>query len=176
MRNPSLSANVIRLMLGLTVWSAGVFGALSVANLPGDWEHGICGPWGCGPPLQALVACHLAWFLVLTPPAIGLVASHRVPLLTCRRIGIVLIVAAVLGTVAVVVIQRMQWLPQASEWQRPYFWQRCGFCIATLVDFPLTETLIAGCVLVLAHRHRKSPAEISTGSHLSHSLHGSTPQ
>ena len=62
-----MSAATLKFCFGMTLWSGLLFGSLSVANLPGDWGHGICGPWGCGPPMQALVACHFAWLVVLAP-------------------------------------------------------------------------------------------------------------
>ena len=49
-------------------WALAAFGALSLANLPGEYGHSLCGPWGCLPPLQALAAMHLFWVVVLGPP------------------------------------------------------------------------------------------------------------
>jgi hypothetical protein len=51
--------------LKLSAWAAMLFAALSITNLPGNWGHSVCGVWGCGPPTQVLVGCHLAWFAVL---------------------------------------------------------------------------------------------------------------
>lgn len=122
-------------------------GALSIAAWPGHLGHGICGPWGCGPPLQALIACHLAWFVALIPPAMMLSSSKYSSGHLLRTSGFVLVILAGLGFLAVLANQYFVWWPQATLWQQSYFWQRYGFTIVTAVDIPLTQLLLIGVAL-----------------------------
>jgi len=128
---------------------------LSITLWPGNWGHGVCGPWGCGPAMQVLVACHLTWLVALTPPTVFLLRrSDR----TRRRTGLVLIALSLVALLAVIVYQRLVWWPAASEWQQPFFWQRCGFVVVTAVDFPLVQTLLVGTVLSAFSLRRKQAA------------------
>ncbi len=53
--------------IGLLVWSGTAYGVLSLRNLPGEYSHYLCGPWGCLPPIQALLAVHGFWGVVIAP-------------------------------------------------------------------------------------------------------------
>jgi len=46
-------------------------------------------------------------------------------------------------------IDRIVWLPQAGEWSKQYFWQRCGFAVAAAIDFPLLQLTAIGIALRL---------------------------
>jgi hypothetical protein len=67
-----MSRSLIWLSAWLTGWGLTLAGTLSIASLPGDWGNSICGAWGCGPPLQALVACHASWVVVLIPAGMSI--------------------------------------------------------------------------------------------------------
>ena len=139
-----MSAATIRFSIGLSTWASALLGSLLVSQIPGDWGHSICGPWGCGPPTQSLVACHLSWFVVLVP-AIVLVAKFGG--LTSNAwwwIGLGFFAAGLLGLVAIVVHEQITWLPSAGDYQRAYFWHRCGFVLATTVDAPITQSTFVG--------------------------------
>lgn len=148
-----MSVSALKTCLGMVVWSGLLFGSLSVANLPGDWGHGICGPWGCGPPTQALIACHLAWLVALALPAVFILRTSRRMRL---RVGLFLTVLSLAVLLSVVVYQRLSWWPVASQWQRPFFWQRCAFCIATAVDVPVAQTLAVGLVILLSPKESRT--------------------
>lgn len=135
----------MRLCLGLFVWSGLLLASLSVAKLPGDWGHPICGAWGCGPPAQALAACHLAWLVVLMPPVVFVMRRSRQAQF---RAGLLLTFASVALLLTVIAYQRIVWWPEANEWQRSFFWQRCGFCLATSVDVPILQMLGLGLLLL----------------------------
>lgn len=150
MREQSSFTLLARTGLWLTAWTAAIAACLSVRSWPGNWGHWICGPWGCGPPLQALVACHSAWLVLLLPPAVVL-SQHQWPSpAALRKLGTILIgvAIAVLGVIAA--RQRMDWWSTAQGWQQEYFWQRCGFIVATTVDMPVVQMLIAGMYLMIA--------------------------
>jgi hypothetical protein len=140
-----MSASTLKLCLGLAGWSGMLLASLSVARLPGDWGHGICGAWGCGPPTQALVACHLAWLVALTPPVAFIMYRGR---RAQWRAGSLLTVLSIAALLALIAYQRMVWWPEANEWQRSFFWQRCGFCLATSVDVPILQMLGLGLLLL----------------------------
>lgn len=89
--------------LGLLCWAASVGGAASIASIPGDWGHGLCGPWGCAPPLQALVSCHLIWCLVLFPLAV--VVAGQLSQRWLRWLGRGMIVAGLGGVLTLVMIE-----------------------------------------------------------------------
>lgn len=149
-----MTPTVLRNGLGLAAWAASLAAALSIAQWPGDWGHGICGPWGCGPPLQALVACHLAWFVIVVPPSVAAHRSARVTPRTLRNIGVALCIVAALYIGAVVIDERMTWWPMASEWQQDYFWHRCGFVLVTTTDLPVVQVLVGGVYLITTGQSR----------------------
>lgn len=129
---------------GATVWGLAIWGALLLSDLPGHWGHGICGPWGCGPPLQALVACHLAWLVLLLPGAWLLRGQPR----KCS-VAISIMSTAVISLILITIHEAFVWLPVASSWQRSYFPQRIGFVVATLIEVPVTEMLLSGAFLLV---------------------------
>jgi len=133
-------------------WGIALYAALQVGRLELHSEHGICGPWGCGPPPEALAACHLFWLVLLFPPA--LVIAARLAPRRVHKLGWALAGAAALGIAAVVVHEAITWLPDASDWQRRYFVQRCLFSLATLVEVPLPELLLVGIALAALSRGR----------------------
>lgn len=150
-----MSLVTVRFCLGMTVWALALLGSLSIARLPGDWGHGICGPWGCGPPLQSLVACHVSWLVALGPATAILASSRWLSARVLRRAGATLALAGIIGLLAIVLHQCAFWLPIASEWQRPYFWHRCGFVIATTVDLPFVQISTIGLVLAFSAGSRR---------------------
>ena len=154
-----MSVTTLRYCVGLAVWGAVLLGSLSVSRLPGDWGHGICGPWGCGPPLQSLVACHSAWLVALSAPVILVARSRCLSVHIVRRVGVALTILGSIGLLGVVIYQVIFWLPHTTEWQRPYFWHRCGFVVATSVDLPLVQLAGLGGGLLYFSRYRGGEAE-----------------
>lgn len=135
----------------LFAWAAAGYGALAISWAPGNWGHWICGPWGCGPPLQALLGCHLAWLVGLTPVAWLAGASPRISEAKKRRLarGVLYVAAGLI--VATIVTQCITWRPAAADYQRRYLLARIGFVMATTVDIPMWQLLVAGLVV-----HRQS--------------------
>lgn len=143
---------VCKLALVAAAWAALLAIVLSIASWPGDWGHALCGPWGCGPPLQALLACHLAWLVVLVPPAMALVQSPRVPRHLLQHIGTALTMAGIMLLLGLIAHELVVWWSMSGEWQRGYFWQRCGFVLATTVDVPTVELLLVGTYIRMSRR------------------------
>ena len=130
---------------GVGIWAAALYGSLAISQFRGDWGHGVCGPWGCGPPVQALVSCHLFWVVLLALP-LCLASAHSSPA-ALRRIGLGLLFGGALGLVAVAVWQALVWLPAVHGWSRSYFLQRYLFTLATLVEAPIAQISLAGAAL-----------------------------
>ncbi|MCA9061753.1 MAG: hypothetical protein KDA96_01760, partial [Planctomycetaceae bacterium] len=49
------------------LWAMTFWGTLQLSDAPIFQEHSVCGVWGCGPPTNALLACHLGWLVFLAP-------------------------------------------------------------------------------------------------------------
>ena len=58
------------------VYGVGAFGALQLGRL--ELGHSICGPWGCGPPTEALLAMHCFWLVSLLVAAFALKQSFPI--------------------------------------------------------------------------------------------------
>jgi hypothetical protein len=76
---PTMISNVTRSQLTVATvcvagWCGVLYATLSLSKLRSPWSGALCGPWGCTAPLEAIVACHLAWLLVLVP---GVAAVRR---------------------------------------------------------------------------------------------------
>ncbi len=112
-------------------WGAALWGVLQIANLPGDWGH-ICGPWGCGPPIKALVTWHAFWAILLVLPALA--AIGHLPALWLRRAGLAGILSGLMGLIGIAVRQTVHWLPSVSQSDQQYLVARYLFAVATLVD------------------------------------------
>ncbi len=159
-----MSLLLIRTLAGCVAWALVLAGTLSIAYWPGDWGHGVCGPWGCGPTLQSLVACHLSWLVVLMPLAgvLQLWLSRRQQ----RALGMTILIVAAAGLGGMIAYEVSVSWSSASEWQRQFLRQRIGFVIATQIDFPLVELLLAGLFLVSgvpSTRSRGLPTGSETG-------------
>ncbi len=128
-------------------WAAGLLGVLSLQYLPDRFfgEHTVCGPWGCGAPPPALLACHGFWLLLFGPAT--LYAARRLPPATVWRLGAGLCGLAGAGLVAVAVWQAFAWWPNVDQSLHQYAVQRYLFVLATLVDVPVLEALLAGVTL-----------------------------
>lgn len=138
----------------LIVWGAALFGSLQLKYLPIAEEHGICGAWGCGPPVSTLLACHLGWLVSLAGPA--WIAGHLLPttwLIVFARTGLILGVSGLMG---VVLHEALVWWPQATDWSRSYWLQRYFFELATLVDVPILQVLLISAT-ALARVRRAEP-------------------
>lgn len=154
-----MSASVWRWASGLVAWAATLVTTLSIANAPGHWGHGICGPWGCGPPLQALVACHAAWIVVLLPPT--LLMRRKLSPGVRWKTGWIVLGFGMAGLIALGLSESLSWLSHADEWQRRYLPQRIGFVLLTLVDLPLLQLVAIGVSLLARGRGRQTTDESS---------------
>lgn len=154
----------VRLIAFFIVWGTGLFGVLQLRRL-GEavgGAHGICGPWGCGPPVSALLAWHGFWLVLLAGPAC--IALWSWPVRWTRRVGGLLLGCGLVCAGGVVVWEAVTWLPRLYPGEPTYFAQRCLFSLMTLVDLPILPAALVGLLLVSGSRVRASGA---AGSSLS---------
>ncbi len=135
---------LIQPMVLLVAWVMALYGTLQIHQLPGNWGHGICGSWGCGPPTQALVACHGFWFVFIAGPS-GL-ALQKWSGGTLRGVSIALTAVGALALLVIGVQDMLSWLPTVAQSIERYSIQRYLFRVITLVDLPVVPLLLAGIV------------------------------
>ncbi len=166
-------------IVGLVLWGTALGGILQVHHLSGTlpfgWSrHTICGPWGCGPPLAALVSYHGFWLILLLP--IGWLTGKawlgdevgRASIdspdknvgenCKARRLrlgGLVLVVSSLSLLVGIVAVDAARWL--ATSPTHSYLIQRVLFRVVTLVDLPLIPLAIVGALWLWQGRRRYHP-------------------
>jgi len=155
-----------RTIMLTAAWGAALFGVLQLYRLPDTTGHSVCGPWGCGPPVQALLACHGFWLVLFSLPTGLLCRRLDAPVL--RKAGLILLACGILGLAGIAVWEGTHWWPRASEFHRHYIVQRYLFVVVTLVDVPVVEITIAGLTCFGAARLRNR-REIQTSSPLQQS-------
>jgi hypothetical protein len=148
-----------RLLVGAvaTAWIAALYGLLSLHRLTADWGHDICGPWGCGPPLQALIGWHGFWFVAASLPVA--LAVRTWPKKRQWWIGLGLVATGLIGVLAIVGVQCFAAYQAVSQGQPAYLIQRCLFNLATFVNVPLVPMILAGAVLMISGRTKKPEVE-----------------
>jgi len=142
----------VRNVFLLAAWAAALFGTLQVHQLEGLFGHAICGPWGCGPPVSALLGYHGFWFLLILP--LAAIFKSRLSRTKARSFGHGFLLLSAAGIVALLLLEGMN--NSAAE-KYPLRW--CAFRVATFVDFPLIQLGLAG--LWLQWKTRSTP-----GSHV----------
>ena len=68
-----------------------------------------------------------------------------------------------IGAAGIIAWQWLVWLPRASEWSKPYIWQRCGFSIVTAIDWPLIQMVVIGAILSIlsiSFRRKKHTTDV----------------
>lgn len=141
-------------------WGAAMAGVLQLRHLSGSWSHLICGPWGCGPPLEAVLTCHLVWFLLLMPAVLG-IASYLDPA-AVRTCGGIATGLGIMGLIGVAIWVGVSWLPQVSALDHKYVLQKYAFTVACLVDVPIVQfTVCGGFLLACAQRAARGQTDES---------------
>lgn len=127
-------------LVALPAWAGSMFGCLQLNQANLGLRHGICGAWGCGPKVEALLGFHGFTLLLIVPFAI-LVGFVLTPVRR-RNAGNYVIWAALLGILIYMVQDGIREAVAAR-----YVVQRALFSVAIATDIPLVQTLIAGLVL-----------------------------
>jgi hypothetical protein len=139
-----------------SVWLAALYGFLSLHRISDDWGHDICGPWGCGPPLQALIGWHGFCLVAATLPVTF--AVTRWPKRRQWWTGLTLTSIGLIGVLAIFGVQSVTAYQAVSHGQPAYLIQRWLFSLATFTSVPLVPMMLAGIVLMISAKKR-TPAE-----------------
>ena len=128
----------------LASWALAAFGALMIVEIPGEFGESLCGVWGCLPPMQALVAMHLFWLVLLVPPAalVGL----RLPRLAAIRLGVLMVLVGTAAAAAVVGLDVARWLSAMEPELHGYAGRRALYSLATHTDAPMVQAVVAGVI------------------------------
>jgi len=129
--------SIRQLLIPLALWAAALFGVLQVRHWEGLLGHAICGPWGCGPPVSALVAYQGFWFVLILPVVV--VAKRLIGSAAARNWGLGLVLISIAGILGLLLLEGLN---NSRAEQYPLQW--CGFRIATLIDLPLVQLGLAG--------------------------------
>jgi hypothetical protein len=130
-----------------TLWGLTAYASLKIAELPGNWGHGLCGPWGCAPPIQSLVACHLAWLATLLFVTEILLGYKYKSLNSWLFYGTM--ASAGLLLTGLISYEYVMWYLKVSEYQKSYFLQRIGFSISTHIELPIIQLVMTSGWLLL---------------------------
>lgn len=141
------------------IWGGSMFVALSLSRVRSPWSGLLCGPWGCTAPLEAIVACHLAWLLVFLPGVAGLwrfgVRTHLL------AAGGVLLLAGLSGML-------LLWTDQLrthSSARHPDLWRSTGLAIVCEVDYPIIPLLATGLLALCLFSWTASHGPASNHTH-----------
>jgi hypothetical protein len=141
----ALSPTSRRLAWRLGLWGLASWLVLQLHDLSFAGKHSICGPWGCGPTIPALLAAHGFWLITLVPLAYWarstLAGSMRIVL------GRILLGLSTGGIVSYLIWELAHWPLTEHAGLGKYTVQRCLFAMATLVEVPLIQGVIAGLIL-----------------------------
>lgn len=124
-------------------WCGLMWGALQVQKL--EIGHALCGAWGCGPPLEALLAMHLFWLSFLVPPVVLVLRHWKFSNKSMKLAGWLTIAIAVAGLVAFLFYD---WSIHHTYYEAGYWWQRYALSLASLVEVPILQTLLLGIATV----------------------------
>lgn len=141
---------------GLGAWGLAAFGALKVGDVPGDFSHGLCGVWGCLPPLQALAAMHLFWLVVLAP--LGVLGGRLLPPAVARTMGLSVLASALLVALVWVGRDVLDWMAHMPPEYHVHAWRRALYDVAAWVDLPALQIAIGGGLCWAAAWGRAGPA------------------
>ena len=130
----------------LLLWGAAMQGAILIGTLSFSWSHAACGPWGCGPRAEDLLACHLFWIAMLCAPMY--VLAHCSAEL-CKQAGYVLIGTGLLLVAVVVFYELFTWLPRVDSSLYVYLPQRLLYAIVTFVELPMLQFLLFGIACLM---------------------------
>jgi hypothetical protein len=114
------------------------------------------------PPLQALVALHGLWVLVLIPLGVWALSWSRPILLALLGSALTALGLTALGIV--VGREMLTWYPTVSLFEKPYLPQRILFVLATTTDLPVVQLLLTGIALSYCARHWRCRGALVKGN------------
>ncbi len=153
---------LIRFVLLATAWTCAVLLVLSIRNMTGEWDHAVCGVWGCSPPLAAVASCQGVWALVLLPILLwsDRTLSRRVVRITANT----LLVVSLTGLFAIVVYEYFHWFRFVKPEFQKHFGHRLMLSTFTQVDFPVVILFLSGIWLRWCSMPKIASSETETAS------------
>ena len=130
---------MVRVLMFVASWFGLMWASLQVGKF--NLGHSICGAWGCGPPLEALLSIHLFWIALAVPPLVMLSRWVAAPWKFLGTAILFVVMAALIG------IGIWDVSSHRATYQAGYYWQRYLFSVATLVDVPVPAALLSGIAL-----------------------------
>ena len=97
-----------------------------------------------------MLACHVAWLVVLTPPAVH-VQQFTNPLMRFR-IAIAALGISVAAIFGIAIYEYQNWYLTTYEINRAYYAHRVGFVVITSVEAPILQTALLSTWLLLSRR------------------------
>jgi hypothetical protein len=141
--------SAIRFGFLASAWTATAWGILQLRNI--RFDHALCLPGRCGPPLGALLSIQLFWLLGTVTIVVAML--YFLPNWPLRRIGVGVTMVALIGMAIVIGVDYARWHPAVHLADSPTFasfgyqFRRFVFPIVTMVDVPWLQTAIGGLLL-----------------------------
>ncbi len=126
--------------------------ALQFGKVRSDWSGVLCGPWGCTAPLEAVLAMHMVWFLILIPVVIGTAGRHS---LRWKRWSFGLLFLSLGGAIWLAIGQSGTMTSSPPFVSSEYFWKQWGLALVGCVDVPLIPAFILAPLCLLGSRLNK---------------------
>lgn len=134
-----------KLIIAALCWGVLLSASLEITNLEQTFRQSICGPWGCGPPLAALMSWHTFWLIFLAFP-FGLLANSYRHMRAFTRGCRLAILAGLLTLVGIGIHEYLTWYQTASDWARPYYVKRYLFVVINLWYVPIVQVILYGII------------------------------
>ena len=134
-----------------------MFGVLSLRNYEGQVFniHGLCGPWGCTAPPEALLAYHGFW-LVLLIPIFGLLFSY-LPLSPAKVLARFLFWGGLSVTLIFFIWVSADWALNAYVHVRKHALRHGLIRVLGFVDAPMMQSAVIGLIGFVIVRWRNRP-------------------
>lgn len=136
-------------------WGAAVLLVLSYRDIRGDWDHAVCGVWGCSPPLAAVLSCQGVWGLILFPLTYW--ASRSFSLRVRRIIANTLLAVSIAALIGIVIYEYFHWYLYVGPNSRRYILHRLALATLTQIDFPVVLLFITGLLMRFFAAGKKEP-------------------
>jgi|SaaInlStandDraft_1057018.scaffolds.fasta_scaffold118423_2 hypothetical protein len=137
--------SVLQFAIYAGIWFCAVTTVLSIRDIHGEWDHAVCGVWGCSPPIASVIACQGVWGLILFPVSHWL--SNRYSARVTRITALTVLGTAIIAFAIIVIYEIFHWFLFVAPASRKYFGHRIALATFTQVDFPVVMLLLSGLYL-----------------------------
>lgn len=130
----------------LLAWLVSLYASLELHRFQGYVGHSICGPWGCAATPEALLGYHLFWTVLLVPVAWAI--AKYVVIRPAYVLPAALIGSGICALIGMLYLAGSSWIAEGGD--SAYLMQRMLFTLATNVDLPAVQIIVAGFAAWLA--------------------------